>query len=68
MSEKEVLEAMGNLATDAEAAAMIVVLGERGVKELDEISEQDFFALIPEALQRVGARGRLRNAGYPKNP
>ena len=54
-TRRELLDAMGSQTTDADANAMWHLLAERGIDELDDISDEDFFALIPLALAK--ARG-----------
>lgn len=54
-------ELMGADATDEEAAAMAAILKERGVDPAD-LSDEQFFALIPEAIERAAAQGLLLNA------
>jgi hypothetical protein len=43
---------MGIMTTDAEAAAMLELLTARGITELDQISDEEFVDLIPEAILR----------------
>jgi hypothetical protein len=53
MTRREILDAMGPLTTDAEAKAMQELLAERGITDLNAISEEDFLALIPLAIERA---------------
>ena len=51
MSTKQnVMESMGSAATDEEAEAMMEILDEREIENLDDISDEEFFALIPLAV------------------
>jgi hypothetical protein len=47
----QMAEWMGSMTSDAEAQAMIEILGERGL-DPDEMSDSDFAALIPDAIER----------------
>ena len=53
MTHQEILEAMGPETTDAEARAMAEILKERHIEDLRDIRDMDFFALIPEAIERA---------------
>ena len=53
MTLPEILDAMGPLTTDAEAKAMQELLAERGITDLNAISDEDFSALIPVAVERA---------------
>lgn len=64
MSHTEILDAMGNIATDAEAEAMVEILRGRAIKSLDEISDEEWFALIPQAVEN--ARQHAREDGAMK--
>lgn len=50
----EIMELMGNRATEAEARAMLNLLVEKNL-DPDEMSAREFFALIPDALIRANA-------------
>jgi hypothetical protein len=54
----EIMDAMGSMASDAEADAMGKILRERGIEELSEVSDEEFFDLIPLAVER--AKGAQR--------
>lgn len=56
LTHREILDAIGSMATDAEADAMAEILAENGIESLSEIEDDEFFALIPEAIRR--ARGK----------
>lgn len=56
MSIQEIAERMGAATSDAEAAAMIEILQERGIDSPDQLSDEEFFALIPDAIERVGQK------------
>jgi len=53
MTKQDVLDAMGNLASEAEAAAMVQILSERGIDDLRDMPDWEFFDLIPEAIARA---------------
>ena len=53
MTHLEVLDAMGSMATDEEADAMAAILSERSIESLNDISDETFFALIPDAIERA---------------
>jgi hypothetical protein len=52
MNDFQLIELMGSATTDAEAEAMREILKERGL-DPDEMSDSEFFALIPEAIERA---------------
>jgi hypothetical protein len=52
--ENTLIELMGSETTDAEAEAMSQILKERGL-DVEEMSSEEFFALIPEAIERAKA-------------
>ena len=54
MSIQEIAERMGAATSDAEAAAMLEILRERGIDSPDQLSDEEFFALIPDAIERSG--------------
>lgn len=57
MSIQELAERMGATTSDAEAAAMIEILEERGIHSPDQLSDEEFFALIPDAIERGAQPG-----------
>lgn len=52
MTVQQMAQLMGSEASDREARAMFEVLRERGL-EPDEMTDEQFFALIPEAVERA---------------
>lgn len=51
---RELLDAMGNLTTDAEAEAMRDILDERGITDISRIDDAIWFnVLIPLAVERA---------------
>jgi hypothetical protein len=50
-NEHSIAELMGSVTTDAEARAMVDILTERGL-DAAQMSDEEFFALIPEAITR----------------
>ena len=53
ISDREILDAMGSMASDAEAAEMKKILKNRGIEDLEDISDSDFFKLTSEAVRRA---------------
>ena len=53
MTTQGIMEAMGNMTTISEADAMAEILAERGITDLADISDEEFFALIPAALDQA---------------
>lgn len=54
MTANEVQIYMGIGTTEDEAAAMVEILRERGL-DVNAMRDEDFFALIPEAVERANA-------------
>jgi hypothetical protein len=52
MTRNEILEAMGNLTSEPEAQAMEEILEERQLDPI-EMTDSEFFALIPQAIERA---------------
>lgn len=59
MDQLEILEAMGNLTSDAEAVAMQSIIAERGL-DIGAMTDEEFFALIPEAIEMTDAGQRIK--------
>jgi hypothetical protein len=54
ITHQEVLAAMGAAATDAEAEAMLELLDESNIRDLNEIGENAWFTeWIPRAIERT---------------
>lgn len=56
MTANEVQIYMGTGTTEDEAAGMIEILRERGL-DVNTMRDEDFLALIPEAVERVSVQG-----------
>jgi hypothetical protein len=52
MTTNELAARMGNDTTLAEAEAMAAILAERGLN-IESMTDEAFFAIIPEAVQRA---------------
>lgn len=67
MTQQQILDAMGSTATESEAAEMTAILAERGIDSLDQISDAEFFALIPEAVRRSEKKAMTLSAKTPSD-
>ena len=52
MTIQDLAQAMGSMASEREAIAMQHILRERNL-DIDELSDEEFFSLIPEAIKRA---------------
>lgn len=57
MSDFSLRELMGSETSEAEAKAMQEILAERGLHP-DEMTDTEFFTLIPDAIDRAGTQAR----------
>lgn len=56
MNIQELMQRCGSSATEAEAVAMAQILKARGfedIEDLDQLTDDEFFSLIPEAIKRA---------------
>jgi len=68
LTVSEMMERMGSETTEYEAKAMLDILSRRGL-DIDDLSDSEFFALIPEAIRDTELnedRRRRKNGDKPQ--